>query len=302
MTALVSVGLDGSRESHAAVDWAAREALRRGATLKIVHVREVGPYPYSPILDDAVEREWSERETSAALSDLSLRYPELRTTREQVAGRPVSVLTEISGESSLLVLGSRGFGRALGFLVGSVALPTVAHARCPVVLVRVGAREDGPSMWHGPVSGPVVVGVKLESPAEEAITFAFEDAARRSVAVRAVNGWSLPPALTTRPAATAPPLAEGITDEKTDALSRLLEPWRERFPSVQVECHVLVGTPARGLVEASEGGSLLVVGRRPRRSRPGVRIGAVTQSALHHADLPVAVVPAKEREDSPESG
>ena len=302
MTPLVCVGLDGSRESHAAVDWAAREARRRDATLTVVHVREVGPYPYSPILDDEVEREWSERETQATLSDLSLRHPELRTARKQVAGRPAAVLTEIAADSDLLVLGSRGLGRALGFLVGSVALPTVAHAPCPVVLVRAGATGDEPTAWGGPVRGPVVVGVKLQSPAQAALTFAFEDAARRSVAVRVVHGWNMPPALTSRPAATPPPLAEGITDEKSDALHRLLEPWRERFPSVPVECHVLVGPPARGLLEATAGGSLLVVGRRARRSRLGVRLGAVTQTALHHADLPVAVVPQQDHEGGSEGG
>lgn len=299
MTALVSVGLDGSHESHAAVDWAAREALRRDATLKIVHVREIGPYPYSPILDDQVERDWSERETQATLSDLALRYPELRTTRDQVAGRPAAVLTEIAAASDLLVLGSRGFGKAMGFLVGSVALPTVARSESPVVLVRVGAKGDEPSAWSGPVHGPVVVGVKLESPVKEAISFAFEDAARRAVAVRAVHGWNMPPALTTRPVITAPPLAEGITEEKTDELNRLLQPWRERFPSVRVESHVLVGPPARGLIEASAGGSLLVVGRRARRSRLGVRVGAVTQTAMHHAGLPVAIVPQRDHEEAP---
>lgn len=302
MTTFVSVGLDGSRESHAAVDWAAREALRRDATLRLVHVREIGAYPYSPILDDEVEREWSRREIQAALSDISLRYPELQTTREEVAGRPAAVLTEIAADSALLVLGSRGLGRTLGFLVGSVALPTVAHSRTPVVLVRAGAKGDEPSAWDGPVHGPVVVGVKLESPAGEALTFAFEDAARRSVPVRAVHGWNMSPALTTRPVATAPPLAEGITEEKTDALHRLLEPWRERHPSVQVECHVLVGPPARGVVEAAAGGSLLVVGRRARRSRLGVRIGAVAQTAMQHAGLPVAVVPQDDHAEHAEAG
>jgi nucleotide-binding universal stress UspA family protein len=301
MTALVSVGLDGSRESHAAIDWAAREALRRNATLKLVHVREVGPYPYSPIIDDEVERAWSERETQAALSDLALRYPNLRTTREQVAGRPATVLTEIADESDLLVLGSRGLGRALGFLIGSVALPTVARAACPVALVRAGTASDDSRAWTGSVAGPVVVGVKLEAPAGDAVTFAFEDAARRSVAVRAVHGWNLPPAYTVRPAAAPPPLAEEITDRKVESLHEVLRPWQEKYPSVELESQALVGPPARRLVEAAEGGSLLVVGRRAQRPRLGLRIGAVTQTAMQHADLPVVVVPeGSPREDAGE--
>lgn len=37
MTRPVMAGLDGSQESLAAADWAAREALRRGLPLPLVH-------------------------------------------------------------------------------------------------------------------------------------------------------------------------------------------------------------------------------------------------------------------------
>ncbi|MGP4051269.1 universal stress protein [Streptomyces sp. 2A115] len=40
----VVAGLDGSRESLAAAGWAAREALRRGLPLRLVHAREGLPY------------------------------------------------------------------------------------------------------------------------------------------------------------------------------------------------------------------------------------------------------------------
>ncbi|MFI6471212.1 universal stress protein [Streptomyces sp. NPDC050516] len=41
----IVVGLDGSRESVAAADWAAREALRRGLPLRLIHAWEGPPEP-----------------------------------------------------------------------------------------------------------------------------------------------------------------------------------------------------------------------------------------------------------------
>jgi nucleotide-binding universal stress UspA family protein len=46
------------------------------------------------------------------------------------------VLIERSEEADLLVVGSRGHGGFVGMLLGSVTQHLVAHANCPVVIVR----------------------------------------------------------------------------------------------------------------------------------------------------------------------
>lgn len=48
MTVQVTVGLDGSSESVAAAAWAAREAVRREAPLRMVHVEELPVAPAIP--------------------------------------------------------------------------------------------------------------------------------------------------------------------------------------------------------------------------------------------------------------
>ena len=52
------------------------------------------------------------------------------------------------------------------------------------------------------------------------------------------------------------------------------------------------GSPAHHVIDASRDASLVVVGRRIRRSPIGVHIGSVTHGVLHHATAtaPVAVV------------
>lgn len=302
----VTVGLDGTRESLAAVDWAAREALLRNVSLQIVQVRETGAYPYSPIADDEVEREWAQTITSETLDDLAGRMPELAVTVDMLAGRPAHVLADASAETDLLVLGSRGLGTVLGFIVGSTALPTVAHTACPVVLVRArpqavdetgeetAAEMAGAKITY-PASetpgGDIVLGLDLGRPCDELIAFAFETAARHSAQLRVLHAWDLPPTYGLRPLPVPPAMTNELLAAQNQALTATLRPRQDEQPDVKVQAEAVIGQPSRLLVEAASQASMLIVGRRNRRSRIGTHVGAVAHAVMHHARTPVAVVP-----------
>lgn len=285
MSHTVTAGLDGSRESHAALDWAAAEAERREATLEIVQVHETGAYPYSQLQDDQVEIDQAERVVKEVAEEIDRRHPGLHVTSQVVAGRPAIVLDEIASRSDLLVLGSRGLGGLRGFFVGSTALPAVAHARSPVVLVRAGEeeRQEG--------DGDVVVGLRPDKAPEPILAFAFDAAVRRGASLRAVYGWDVPPAHRFRRRHETPQPDARQIEEQTEVLRAQLRPWRERYPTVETECRTVVGQPAVNLVDDAAEAALLVVGRRPHQHKVGTHIGAVTQAVMHHAAVPVAVVP-----------
>lgn len=57
-------------------------------------------------------------------------------TRLVSHGRAENVLVELSGDASLLVVGSRGQGGFPGLLLGSVSRSVIARAVCPVLVVR----------------------------------------------------------------------------------------------------------------------------------------------------------------------
>lgn len=130
--ARVLVGVDHSPASLAALAWAAGTALRRGAVLVPVLVRDPS---------------WAEDDESLALSDLEAgerRFlhqavpaaPGLRVEPEVVTGSPGRALERLARPQDLLVVGSRGRSAAASALLGSTSTHAVRHAPCPVVVVR----------------------------------------------------------------------------------------------------------------------------------------------------------------------
>jgi nucleotide-binding universal stress UspA family protein len=63
------------------------------------------------------------------------------------------------------------------------------------------------------------------------------------------------------------------------------------------EGRVVVGSPARVLIDASDGADLLVVGTRGRGAVTGALLGSVSTACVHHARCPVVVVPPPRRRD-----
>ncbi|MFJ3306684.1 universal stress protein [Streptomyces sp. NPDC086549] len=295
----ITVGLDGSPESRAAAEWAAREAQLRDLPLKIVHVWEPVPEPMAqaPQLGAETHQHWTERIPREAAEGISLRHPGVQVTGEHLSGRPGEELAEAAKTAELLVLGSRGLGGIGGFMVGSVGLSVLAHAERPVVLVRAGEQagdehEKDPAGIASAATPfrPVVLGLDVEHPDEALIEFAFDAAMRRGTSLRVVHGWTPPPYYAYGAPAT-PVLHEALSLSDSAALTEVLRPWRQKHPEVEVVEESRYGSPAILLVEAARDASLVVVGRRIRRSPFGAHIGHVTHAVLHHCTAPVVVVP-----------
>ncbi|MFH8619483.1 universal stress protein [Streptomyces sp. NPDC017979] len=286
----VTVGLDGSRESLAAAEWAAREAVLRGLPLKLVNVWEPVPMAArATFLGVESQQHWVERVPREAAEGVRARHGDVDVTIDQLTGRPGDVLPKVADESALLVLGSRGLSGFGGFLVGSVGQAVLATAQSPLVFVR--APEEGADEATGDGgAGTVVLGLDANEPDDALIRYAFEDAERRGAALRVVHAWSLPPYF----AYGLPPdpvLDAELEKQETATLKEVLAPWRAKHPGVAVDEAPTVGKTADVLVAAAEGAALLVVGRRIRKAAFGGRIGSVAHAVLHHATSPVAVVP-----------
>nr|WSX53278.1 universal stress protein [Streptomyces sp. NBC_00974] len=288
----VTVGVDGSPESRAAARWAAREAVLRNVPLRLVHAVDWPLDPVFPGLGHQDVDRWADQALTDATQELHQRHPRLEITTRCLSARPAAALAAEAGEAALLVLGSRGLGGLVGFVVGSVALSTLVATDTPVVLVRVADGPDGQDGPDGPGTGvgsEVVVGVDIHGACDRVLTFAFEEAARRDRTLRAVHGWKMPPAYRYVPFFD-PDNERDIGRSVTHMVDDALLPWRHRFPDVKATTSVFMGSAGDHLVRASQGAGLVVVGRRARRSPLGTHLGSVTHAVLHHAAAPVAVV------------
>ncbi|MEU9479308.1 universal stress protein [Streptomyces sp. NPDC048191] len=286
MTRPITAGVDGTDESLAALDWAGREAVRRGLPLRVVHA-----WRYAESLataDRETQRGWVAEGVAEAVRAVSGRHQGLEVSVDVVEGDPAHALAAAAAQTEMLVLGSRGHGTVLGFLLGSVGQQVIAATTRPVVLVRAG---DEPM---AEAAGRDVVVGQHGDPEDSAATlrFAFETAAARGATVRAVRAWTLPPVFAYSPGSLKLlDDAGGLEPYERQALTEALRPWRERFPEVPVTEHVELGSAGQVLVSMAGRAQLVVVGRRAHRTAVGGRIGSVAHGVMHHADCPVAVVP-----------
>ncbi|WP_416981052.1 universal stress protein [Streptomyces sp. T028] len=288
MTGPITAGVDGTDESLAALAWAAREAVRRDTALRVVHAWKHQPDTAPEVADRDAQRAWVSDAVEQAVATVTARHPGLTVTTDVLEGHPVETLVAAAADAELLVLGSRGHGPLVGFLLGSVGQQVIAEATRPVVLVRAGDKPSSEVAGH-----EIVVGQQGDpEDSAPALRFAFETAAARGASVRVVRAWTLPPVFAYSPGSLRLlDEAGGLEPFEQKALADAVRPWRERFPDVHVVEHIEMGSAGQVLLSVAGRAQLMVVGRRAHRTAVGARIGSVAHGVLHHAACPVAVVP-----------
>ncbi|MFF9407979.1 universal stress protein [Streptomyces anandii] len=305
MSRTITVGIDDSPESRAATGWAASEARLRSLPLKIVHVQEPTPrrLAQTPLLDLEGYQRWAGRLTRDFADDALARHPGIEVVTEQLRGNVADELCEAAGSAEMIVLGSRGLSGLRGFMVGSVSQGVVARAERPVVLVRAGERAAGaqrtgtgglpstatPSRPAGAAAAPVVLGLDMEHPDDTLLGFAFDAAAFRKAALRVVHAWP-DPATSYHQFPGGVGLHDTFETGQAALLSKVLRPWRQKFPDLEVIEASRCGSPQQVLVDSAGDACLVVVGRRIRTGAFTGHIGHVAHSALHHIAAPVAIV------------
>ena len=274
-------------DSANALDWAAREAVRQGDSLTIMHVIAVsgitGDFPELP-----------EEITEAAdelLAAAAERARELGVTEVETAKGYRSItaaLVEMSREAELVVVGNRGHGEASSAVLGSVAYAVTSHASCPVVVVRGDGHTDI-APGHR-----VVVGIDGSRSGVHAGFFAAEFAQRAGAELEVVGVWDTATLGTVSSEFAARVGIVGLKDKHETQMHKWVDlavaKLAERFPGLKVTGSVEQGSPVVVLREKSENAGLLVVGTRGRGGFAGLLLGSVSHRLIHDIGCPIAVV------------
>jgi nucleotide-binding universal stress UspA family protein len=268
----IVVGYDGSGDSELALDWADQLAAEQGRPLRVL-VSEVDPTQVLEATSD-----WHAAKIAQLESDARDRLAGARsreTSIEVIGVPPSQALIDASAKAVTVVIGARGHSLLSGVVLGSVSQHVTRHSSCPVVVVR--------APYH-PDADRVVVGVDGSTGSRKALEFAFDHASRSGSPVTAVHAW--------RNAARGD-TGEGLVEEIRAAervLAEALAGFADQYPDVKVTTEAIPVVPQRVLADASQSASLVVVGSRGLGAFAGLLLGSVSQSVLHHAQCPVAVV------------
>jgi nucleotide-binding universal stress UspA family protein len=143
----VGVGYDGSPTATAALDTARLLVEEHGASLVVLDaIDRISAYATSGaggsgregLPPDVALQTAAQVELDDALS----RCRGLADVRgELLGGRPVDALLARAGDLDLLVVGSRGYGRVRGVVLGSMSRRLAEHAPCPLLIVPQPALE-----------------------------------------------------------------------------------------------------------------------------------------------------------------
>ena len=285
----VVVGVDGSEESLRAVEWAALEARRQSAPLRIVSA----PALVAP--DARLQRLSGEiacalRGIAAQALDAAITRSEevaagLPSTTGLLSGPPPLAVAESGAEASMLVVGARGAGGFAAMVLGSVS--RYAASRAPVP----GGR--GPGGEHG--RAPRDRGGRPRSPGHRR---GARVRVRGSGAAR-MRTWSpSTPGTGTRPRRIAPrrarcrPTWTGSRPRPPAGLAAALKGWSEKYPGVRVRQDVTHGHPARVLASYSARADLVVTWADTaiRTARAWASARSSTRSS-DHVHGPVAIIP-----------
>jgi len=264
------IGVDGSEQSRAALDWGLARATRNGASVELLHVADDSFLSESvAFLSEA--QVCSERMLAAECDYAASTGFSGEISGTAVVGHPIAEVEEASKRADLVILGAHAGSKLAGSFFGTRAVKIAAVAHCPVAVV--------PLETEGSVKPGVVVGVDGSDASQQAIAFAADEASRRSVPLTAVYAW-MPPLTPGLEYLWSEELVETQRSAVEEAIAIGTAGLSERYPDLAIERKIVQSPPVAALLLAAEEADTIVVGSRGRGGIQRLLLGSVSHGIL----------------------
>lgn len=169
MTTHIVVGVDGSEHALRALEWA--QELARGASAPVIHVVHAfrPPYPASQAEAVLYAERWQQvkHEATVLLERMAALVAETPVETHLSQEAPALAILAVADQvgAQLIVIGTRGLGRAASLVLGSVSKEVVHKSNLPVLVVK-----DAPARSVR----RVLVGADATPHSAKALTFCFQ--------------------------------------------------------------------------------------------------------------------------------
>lgn len=287
----IIVGVDGSRNSAAALRWAVAEGRLRDLAVTAVYVWGYYDPPaaddgsFEPAYSDTEAQEALRRAVADALGEEAAEHVDRRVVFGQASRALLDAAADAGAD--LVVVGARGVGGFRGMLLGSVAQQCLHHTDRPLAVVPARDEEDAT-----PEGTPrVVVGVDGSAASRWALEWALDEGRLRRATVDVVHAWHLP-YVVGHPLAPVPVDTGALEEEARRLVDQMVDGADTRGLPRPPERIVVMGNAARVVLDVAEGADLIVLGSRGLGGFAGLLLGSVTQHVVNHADCPVVVIPS----------
>ena len=273
---LVVLGVDPTSTAAAMIEWAALEAIARGAALEIVMCSE--PTWADPTCPPATcTNRHRQRLTEAVVATREL-HPLLSIVQTTIGPDTPNALVDKAASADLLIVGESHLGSSTRRQFGVASRVVVRRTSCPVIALRGQQRQP---------LRRIAAGIDDTNAAASALDWAADEADRQGAELTIVHAWQRPwrddsGSLSLHSIDSAQAVARRILDNAVDRCTlRMGRP---------VTSELVYGSPAAALVAASTNADLIAVGSRGSSGYKTMLFGSVASFVLENADCPVALV------------
>lgn len=276
------IGVDGSEQSRAALDWGLKRAAQTGAHVELLHVAD------DSFLSESVAFLSEAQKASEQMLEAEREYALAsgfagNVTGTAVVGHPIVEVEEASKRADLVILGAHTGSRLAGSFFGTRAVKIAAVSHCPVAVIPFQVESD-------PKPG-VVVGVDGSDAAKKGIAFAAEEASSRGVPLIAVYAW-MPPLTPGLEYLWSEELVESQRSSAEEAIAIGTAGLAGRYPDLTIDRRIVQAPPVAALLQAAEEADTIVVGSRGRSSFSRLLLGSVSHGVLQALARPTIVTRA----------